>query len=807
MPDQQMQLPGCRPAGNQSAMIKNYLKIALRHITRHKAYSFLNISGLAIGMASSILILLWVQNEWSYDRFHAHADQIYRITCNAGDFQAAVNCAGMPAGLQAQIPFVKHCVRISQLQTSLYQAGDRKFEDKQVIYADSNFLDFFSFPLLRGNPKTALSRPDGILITEDMARKYFGSADPMGKTLLQDNYRPVVVTGVLAQIPSNSHLQFDFVQPLIADVDDGNAVKNNVWDNFDFYSYLELDQNFVPTPAALKAFERQINEIYKQRVTKLKIDFHLQPLTSIHLHSHFQVDLPGHGNVLYVQIFFVVALFILAVACINFMNLATARSARRAKEVGLRKVVGAARSQLIGQYLGESILISVFAMLLALFLVELALPAFRILAGKNLALNLLQAKVWFSLIGMVLVTGICAGIYPALLLSGFQTVNVLKGVLRLGGGHRIFRNSQVVCQFIVSIVLLAGTMVIYQQLRFIQRRNPGFEKENLLYVAMQAGLYDHRQALRAKLQENPLTYNYCIVSALPIFLVSGTIGVSWEGYDPRRQIVFPSMYVSEDFLNVFRIKLLSGRSFSAAFPADSSNYLINETAMHIMGFTTANAVGKNISFAGRKGKIIGVTQDFNFKPIQQPIEPLVLGLNAYGGYVVIRTKPGATEATIQDLGRLNRELNPDYPLVYNFLDQDLANLYTGERQMGKIFNLFAILGVMISCLGLYGLSAFMSEQRTKEIGVRKVLGATEVNLVYLLSKKFTRLVLIAAAIAIPLSWYAAKRWLNGFSFHIQPSIWVFLLAGLAALGVTWLTVSYESLKAAITNPTQSLRME
>ncbi|MEP7108290.1 MAG: ABC transporter permease [Ferruginibacter sp.] len=790
-------------------MIKNYFKIAFRNIIRHKAYSLINISGLAIGMACSILIFLWVQNELSYDRFHKNADLVYRIVCNAGDFKAAVNAAGMPAGLKAQMPVIKNTVRLSHVSTNLFEVGDRKFEEKRVFYVDSTFLEVFSFPLLKGSANTALQRVDGVLITEDMAKKYFGNEDALGKILRKDNGENVTVTGILANIPSNSHLQFDFILPMSSFARTNYDLKNNVWDNFNFYSYIQLDKTFVPSAKSLATLNNQMNQIYKTHVaeTQIKVQFQLQPLTSIHLHSNLQVDLAGHGNIQYVNIFFVVALFILVVACINFMNLATARSARRAREVGLRKVVGALRGQLIKQFLGESLLISFFALFLAIGVVLLFLPVFNNLAGKKLAIQFLDAKLLLSLLGIALATGFVSGSYPALFLSGFRPVKVLKGNMRSMGGNLLLRNGLVVTQFIVSIVLLAGTVVVYRQLQFIKNKNLGFEKENLLYMPMTGDLWNKQQALKTELQRDLLTNNFTIISDLPTNLTSGTVTIEWEGKDPRSQTVFPSMYVSEDFIDVFKMKILNGRSFSTSFKADSTNYIVNEKALEIMGMKVNNAVGKPLSFQGNKGTIIGVVKNFNFKPIQQAIEPLVLCLNKWGGTVVVRTKPGNTEETIKALEKISRQLNPAYPFTYNFLDQDLAGLYSGEQRLGRLFNLFAILAIFISCMGLYGLSAFMAEQRTKEIGVRKVLGASVFNIVYLLSTGFTRLIFIAMAIAIPLSWFAINSWLEGFAYHIQVSWIIFLLASVTALFIAWITVSYESVKAAIANPVESLRME
>lgn len=791
---------------NYKAMIKNYFRIAFRNIMRQKAYSIINISGMAIGLASSILILLWVQNERSYDKFHKNASQIYRITGEFGDLTAAVNAEAMPAGLKAELPVVKDYARLSLTSTMLFEAGNRKFEEKRVFYADPSFMDVFSFPLVKGDRAAALNSVDGILITQNIAEKYFGNENPIGKILRKDNRENVVVTGVLDNIPANSDLQFDFILPMAALEKANQGSNDDKWENFNFYSYIQLAQNFDPSPANLAALEKQMKQLFNKH-SSMPVMFHLQPLPKIHLAPARMGDMPGHGNAQYVNIFFITAILILIVACINFMNLATARSARRAKEIGLRKVAGAIRGQLILQFLSEAVFISFVSLFLALVVVRLFLPVFNEIADKKLAIPFSNVRFWLNLSGIALLAGLVSGSYPALFLSGFNPVKVLKGNLRSMGGNLLFRNALVVIQFTTSIILLVGTVVIYNQLKFIKSRNPGFEKANLLYMPTTGELWNKQQALKNGLKQNPLTSDFAITSDLPTNLQSGNGSAEWEGKDPNLHMVYSLMDVNEDFIDVFKLKLVNGRRFSRSFPADSNNFMVNEKMLGIMGLNAATAVGKAFSFTGRNGTIIGVVKDFNFKPVQQAIEPLILRYNKDGGFVVVRTLPGKTEATIQALSKISQQLNPAYPFKFDFLDQDMANLYKGEQQMGNIFNLFAILGIFIACLGLYGLSAFMAEQRTKEIGVRKVLGASVINLVYLLSAGITKLILIAIIIAIPLSWWAVNSWLSNFAYHIQVSWLVFFTASLGALGIAWLTVSYESIKAAIVNPIKSLRTE
>ena len=810
-------------------MLRNYLKTALRNLWKNKGFSAINILGLTIGTASSLLILLWVRNELSYDRFNAHADRIYRITVDASGFKAAVNPAGMPAGLQASMPEIRSVLRLAHERSVLFAVGTREFEEQGVFFADSNFLQFFSYRLLAGDPRTALQRPDAILLTAGMARKYFGTDAAIGKTLKMNNDLPLTVTGILADVPENSHLQFDFILPMAVEARDNDDLKNNVWGNFNFYGYVRLDDHFIPSPASLARLEKKMDTIYKEHVgaNLLIANFHLQPLTAIHLHSgELQVDLSGHGNLQYVNIFLIVAVFILIVACINFMNLATARSARRAREVGLRKVVGALRGQLIGQFIGESMLIAFFALVLAIGVVALVLPAFDRLAGKALTLRVSDGNLWLMLLGIAAATGLLAGSYPALYLSGFRPVAVLKGnrgyegsergrawrsspaeVLRSLGGNLAFRNGLVIVQFVVSIVLLIGTFVVYSQLRFIRDRNPGFTKANLIYMPLKGKLWDKMDALKAELQRHTATSDYCLVSELPVNLKSGTASVFWQGKDPRSQIIIPSINVTEGFIDVFQMKILAGRGFSTAYGNDSNHYVINEKMMRTMGLTLMTAVGKPLQWGDDKGMVIGVVQDFNFKPIQQPIEPLVLIFDHWRSDVVVRAKPGQTTAAIRALAEISRELNPAYPFSYNFLDQDLANLYKGEEQMSGIFNLFAILALVISGLGLYGLSAYLAQRRTKEIGVRKVLGASVFSILYLLSTGFTRLVLVSVLIAVPLSIWAINRWLESFAYYVTVNWLIFPLAALVALVFAWVTVSFETLRAAMMNPAQSLKVE
>jgi len=790
-------------------MIENYFKIAFRNLLRHKSFTVLNIAGLAVGIASSILILIWVKHEKSYDHIHAHVNEIYRISSVASeDFKAAVSPAAMPAELKVKFPVIKNTVRLSHPSTNVFEYNGNKFEEKQGFYVDSSFFDVFSFPLVSGDVATALERPNAILLSEAMAKKYFGETDPIGQTLRKNNQDMVIVTGILKNIPANSHLQFDYLMPMGPHVH--NDIATNSWGNFNFYTYLLLDKSFTPSKENIKQFERQIDTIYKANVGATKITFKLQPISDIHLHSHLQIELPGNGNIQYVNALSVVAFFILAVACINFMNLSTARSSRRAKEVGLRKVVGAARWQLVSQFFGESVVITLLSLPIAIILVWLALPFFSELAGKTFQIDFFDSKLGLFFLGIALATGVAAGTYPALFLSGFQPIKVLKGKLQLGGNaHLTFRNVLVILQFVVSIILIIGTIVVYRQLDYIKKRNIGFEKSNLLYTAINGDVGNNAEAFRTEMSRNPLTNDFTVIDDVPTNLTTGIMDVQWKGKDPNARLVFPTLEVDEHFADIFKMEMAAGRTFTGDLKSDSSSIIVNEKMTGIMGIDAETALGKQIRIGNRPATIIGVVKNFNFKPIQQAVEPIILWYNRWpwNAKVVVRTKPGMTEATIKALEQIYTKLNPSYPFSYYFVDQDLNNLYQGEQRLGSLFNLFAGLAIFISCLGLYGLSAFMAEQRLKEIGIRKVLGASISNVVYLLSRSFVGLVLFAIAIAVPIAWYAMNSWLNGFAYRINIELTVFAIASTFAIVIALLTVSYESIKAALSNPVKSLRNE
>lgn len=783
-------------------MIKNYLKIAFRNLIRHKGFSTINILGLAIGMACSIVILLWVTDELSYDKFHKNAATIYRSTVQVNEVSACVTPAPFGPYLEKNLTGIANITRTSAYVTHILESGEKKFEEKNILYADPAFMKMFTFPVKKGDG--TLNNPDGIVITERMAVKYFGNTDAIGKTIKKDNKESLTVVGILENVPSNSHLQFDFLIPMAFLARTDFNLRDNVWSNFNFFTYVQTTE--LQTPSSLQALNASVNKLFESQFKDFKADFSLQRLTDIHLHSKFLGDVTGHGSAQYVTIFSIIAIFILIVACINFMNLATARSARRSKEVGLRKAIGANRQQLIWQFLGEATFISVTSLIVAFGIVALVLPAFNSLAEKNISLNFFDWKIVLGMIGIALVTGLVSGSYPALFLSSFQPVKVLKGQSKSSGGNAIFRNVLVVTQFVISIALIIGTVVVFHQLHFIRNKNLGYDKENLVCMQLTGNLATNQQLVKETLLKDPLTASSAIVTELPLNSNGATLSFGWDGKDPNFKPIFYQMGIDEQFINVFKAQLVSGRNFSKELKTDSSNFILNEKAVAAMGLVPKTAIGKRFELWGASGNIIGVVKDFNFKGMQSAIDPMILRVS-YGEWVVVKAKAGKTDATIKALERINSQLNPYYPFSFKFLDETLNNQYKGEQRMGSLFNIFAVVAIFISCLGLYGLSAFMAEQKNKEIGVRKVLGANFGNIIYLLSRNFTMLLFVAMLIAVPLSLYAMNSWLDGFAYRTNISWWIPFTACICALVVAGLTVSYESIKAAISNPVKSLRSE
>lgn len=804
-------------------MLKNYLKIALRNLLRHKGYSLINILGLAVGMASCILILLYVHDELSYDKYHKDADQIYRVTRewfnSDGASSLHLGHVAPPIGplLKIDFPEIQQMVRITDGNNPLIRHQDKVFQEERFYFADPNIFEIFTLPLLKGDPQKALTDPNSVVLTPTMARKYFGGEEPLGQVLNIDGRADLKITGVMQEVPVNSHFHFDFLgsMKLLELVYGDDEFKN--WGSNNYTTYLLFPQNY-----SIENFKKAVPDFIgrhhpdgKEAIPKTTL--HLQRLTDIHLHSHLDSEIEANGNIVYVYIFSAIAFFLLLIACINFMNLATARSANRAKEVGLRKVVGADRRQLIRQFLGETVVMALIALLLAVVLVEAALPQFNAFAGKELALRS-QGMLFIlaSLLGVTLFVGIVAGSYPAFFLSHFQPVAVLKGQ-KIGSTRSRFRSVLVIFQFAISIILIVGMGVVYNQLEYCRTKNLGLNKEHIVVLPADQNIVQRYPDIRNQLLQHPQIAGVAASKRVPsgrLLDSSGGSVIDGEKSEPLNFRI-ANVRVDHSFIDTYGIQMAAGRNFSTEFPTDSTEaFILNETAVAKIGWPSPDAaVGKPFQYGNRIGRIIGVVKDFNYESLHQPITPIIL-LIAPQSFNSISVKmraaqPADIATALEFLKQKWQEYRPNFPFQYSFIDERYEQLYQSEHRLGQIFGAFSLLAVFIACLGLFGLASYTAEQRTKEIGVRKVLGASLGNIVLLLSKEFVRLVGVATLSSWPIAYYAMDRWLQEFAYriNINHQLLTFLLAALLAFAIALLTVSFQALKAAMTNPVEALRYE
>jgi putative ABC transport system permease protein len=790
-------------------MFRNYLKVALRSLLKQKLYSGINVFGLALGMACALLIGLWVHDELSYNRFLPDADRICFVRVNFpynGDTTTnSVTPGPLQEAIAQSVPEVAAVTKINYGPEYLVKAVDSPFGEKSTKekghFATADFFGVFDLPVVYGNPKTALAQTNQIVITRKLAEKFFPNGLAIGKTLQLDNKKFYVVGAVIDDLPANSTLQFDWLVNWTVQEEDWMKT----WGNNSFQTFVRLNPN-----TTLEQTEAVMSTVYPRFAGK---NFEtarptLQPFTDYHLYSEFKKGKSVGGRIEYVRIFSIIALFILLIACINFMNLATARSAMRAKEVGVRKVVGAGRTSLVGQFLSESVLTSLLAVLLALILVWLVLPTFNAVFDKQLALDLTEPVLWLTILGLVLITGFVSGSYPALFLSSLQPIKILKGRLQFGAGPALFRRALVVFQFSLSIFLIVGMLAVGRQMDYLRTKNLGLDRENVIYVPLEGDIAQPKriEAFRQEVMGQPSVSAATTSMMLPINVQSTSGDLQWPGKDPNLQTNVSCMFVGGDFVRTMNIQLLDGRDFRLNSPADTSNYLINEAAAKLMGMK--KPVGEEVQFWPGKGRIIGLMKDFHIGSMHQAITPLILAFDARNtSYLLVKTNSGQTTRAIADLERITKQFNPNYPFTYHFLDEDYEKLYRNEQQVNTLVNYFGLLAILISCLGLFGLAAFTAEQRTKEIGVRKVLGASVASIVGLLSKDFLKLVVIALLLSSPLAWWAVSKWLGTFVYSTPLNWWVFALAGLLAISIALLTVSFQSVKAALMNPVKSLRSE
>jgi putative ABC transport system permease protein len=788
-------------------MIQNYALVAARNFRKHKSYSVINVAGLAIGIAVSMFIFLWIRDELSFDRFHAGARDIYRLTedqkgADGSVFPVAVTPELLGPALKADFPEVVESVRMRPLGRNMVANGEKQFYENGILFADPSFLAVFTFPLVKGDPAKALSNPDSLVITETAARKYFGGDDPMGRTLRLFDAFDFKVTGVARDVPRNSHLQFALLGNF--DVVMKRLGQSGGWWNNNFYTYVRLAPKTDPAKIA-PAIYNYLKKINSETETYVN----LQPLLDIRLRSSYAIDIGGasQAKAQYVRIFAAVAFLVLLIACINYMNLATARSGLRSREVGVRKVVGAGRPEIIRQFFGESLLFAFVAALVAAGLVRLLLPQFNHLTGKAVPAGALAAgPVVLFLVGSAIFAGVLSGVYPALFLSSFRPASIFRGGSMTGTRSALFRKSLVVVQFALSTVFIAGTLVVGSQIRYMRTKDLGYKGDSVVHFRLRGALGANYQAFKDELARTAGILGVTASSDIPTYTVHSTTGFSWEGKAAGDYLLIHQFSVDYDYFETLGMEMAAGRSFSRDFPADKDAFIVNETAARRMGFK--EPLGKWVNLYDRKGPLVGVVKDFNFKSLHAAVEPLVLRIEpARNSYVMVKMRYEGLTAGLETIRRVHAKYNPRYPFEYEFLDDSLGELYRSDRRFGAIVSMFTGLAIFISALGLFGLASFLIERRTKEIGIRKILGAETGGIVVLLSKDFLQWVALANVIAVPVAYVAMNSWLRSFAYRTSISAWVFAGAATLAIGVAMLTISLHCFRAAAANPANSLRYE
>ncbi len=790
-------------------MIKNYLKVAWRNLVRNKTHTFINMAGLSVGLACSLMILLWVQNELDMDAFHKNGKNLYQVYEQQHFDNKITGQYYTPGVLAAElkrvIPEVQYAVNTTLNEQHTFKVGD-KIIKLMGGSADADFFKMFSYPLLQGNAQSSLRTISDISISQKMAEEFFGSAQSaMGKTVRLDNRKDFIVTSVFGNVGANSSLKFDYLVNWFSYLEDNPWAKQ--WGNNTPYTYVQLRPD-----ASAELVDQKVRHLLEkldadEKPGTFTQELALQKFDEVYLHSNFKEGKIDGGRIEYVHLFSIVAVFILLIACINFMNLTTARSVKRAKEIGIRKVVGAVRGVLIRQFISESLLITSMAVAVSLFLLVALLPVFNQITQKQIELPFHEVQFWVKLFVITLITGVVSGSYPALFLSSFNPVKVLKGTLKLDSGTTLFRKGLVVFQFVLSIVLIIGTIIISRQVSYIQSINLGFDRENMVYIPIEGNLVKNYEVFKNEVLKMPGIKSITESTMQPTDLTSSTVGVQWVGKIPNTTISFSNAGVGYDYINTLKLQMAAGREFSKSFATDSNAYVINETAAKRLGYP--DPVGQYLTMWGNKGKIVGVVKDFHFSSLHDQIKPLILRFseNVDYGSILVRTMPGQTREALASLETVAKQLNPNFQFTYTFSDDQYNKLYNSEQIVKKLSDGFAFLAIFISCLGLLGLAMFTAEQRLKEIGIRKVLGASVGSLFALLSSEFLVLVVIAMLIATPIAWYGMNEWLRNFAYHTPIQWWVFAMAGVLIILIALATVSLQAIKAALVNPIKSLRSE
>ncbi|MEQ8471422.1 MAG: ABC transporter permease [Marinoscillum sp.] len=808
-------------------MIRNYFTVAFRNLRKQKFYSAINILGLSIGLTCFLFIALFVKDEFSYDQQSDKAAQIYRMdfsgTINGNEFITALMSAPAAKTMKADYPEVTDAFRFRTSGNWFVKRKDEEltFKEENVVFADENFFEFWDYQLISGDPKTCLSRPNSLVMDQTTAKKIFGSDDPIGQTVILDNEKDYEVTGVYADFPDNNHFHFN----VMLTMHDREEANQNFWMSFNFNTYLKLKADATPHELEAKfpeLIESKLGPEIKQFMNMSLDEFsnsgnfagmYLFPLKDIHLHSDKLGDLEANGDIKYVYIFSAIGVFILLLACINFMNLATARSANRAKEVGIRKVMGAFRGQLIRQFISEAMLISFISTILAFGLAASLLYYFNDLAGKSLEISQLFASDFIlTMVSVMIVVGLLSGSYPAFYLSKFRPAETLKGKINLGFKSGRIRSILVVLQFTVSIVMIVGTSIVFNQLSFIQNKKLGFNKDQIIMINDAWILRDKVQPFKNEALRDSRVKGATVASFLPVGTSSNNnVYYTGKNVNTSETHILNNHYIDHDYLTTLGMEMKEGRAFSKDFPADSTTVILNETAARQMGIGIGDYVsnhgGDQDSLYGISYKIIGIVNDFHYESLRENINPLIFHLGKRNGYVALKVEAGETKSTIEYLEQLWGDFAPGQPFSYSFMDERFDRIYANEQKIGQIFGVFAFLAIFIACLGLFGLASFTAEQKRKEIGIRKVLGASVAHLVNKLSLSFIKLVFVAFVIATPLAYFAMKAWLDDFVYRTDIKLWIFISAGLAACVIAWLTMGFQSWKAARANPVTSLRNE
>lgn len=787
-------------------MLLNYFKIALRNLQKNSVYSFINIAGLSIGIASSMLILLWVADEYAFDHFHENYDRIYKVYKSETWAQGIGTGPSMPYPLKEAIKNkssqVKHIVMTNWGEGNLLQVGEKRL-NKLGLSASEDFFKIFSFNMIKGDPNTALTEPNSIVITESTAKAFFNDQDPINQLIKIDNGQELKVTGVVKDVPKQSFFNFEYVLPFTYYEATQSWVRYSMenWNNNSFQMYVELQ------PGATEAdVNTSIKDIVKDNNPKAPTaQVFLHPISKWRLYSTFENGQNTGGMIEYVQLFSAIAIFVLIIACINFMNLATARSESRAREVGIRKSVGSRRKELILQFLGESIMVTFISALIALMLVELVLPAYNILVNKNISVDYSTPWFWVIAVAGVLIIGIISGSYPAFYLSAFQPVKVLKGKVNAGKGASTPRKVLVTLQFGFSIFLIIGTIIIYQQIMHVKSRDMGYDRENLMQIWTNNELETNFQAIRTELERTGVVKSVC-KSNSPITSIFSNNEVFWEGMPSEQRVSFATIATEYDYTETMGIKLLEGRDFSREFN-DTLSVVINQAAVDFMGMK--DPIGKKIKFNNTDLTIIGVVSNVVMDSPYQPVEPMTLIFEPqWSSTITVRlNKTTDIGASIDQIEAVFKKLNPNYPFEYRFADTDFEKKFATINLISKLATIFATLAIIITCLGLFGLAAFTAEQRTKEIGIRKVMGATVSSLVLLISRDFSRLVIFSFAFSAPIAWWFLNNFLERYPYRVSIAWWMLPMVGLFALTLAVLIVSTQAIKAAVSNPVKSLRNE